>query len=100
MTWLLWIFPLFVVPNTYFVWHGALIYLRDRARSPLLLIGLGVKAFAWLANLFLAVLAMRYIVGLPPLPLNGWALLAVLVAVLLLPGFVHWQMRRIERSRG
>ncbi len=87
--------------NTYFVWHGTLLYLAVRPRSPVLLALLGVKVVVWVAGLFVARIAVGVVFNLPPLEYNGLALGLVLLLLFLTPAFIHLQMIRfIEADDG
>lgn len=86
--------------NTYFVWDGLVLYIRDPRHSPILLALLIVKSVVWATGLYVAILAARYLLRLPPLPFAGFGLTVVLAAVEALPSFIHLQMRRIIHERG
>ena len=87
--------------NAYFVWDGVLILVRDPQHSPLLVALLAAKAVVWAFGVYLAVLSAAFLADPHPQPTTGSGVAFGLFAVLLqlLPGFVHLQMRRIERSR-
>lgn len=86
------------VVNVYFVIDGSRWYRAVSPRSPLLFALLGVKVTVWLAGMFIAFVAGRTLIGLPPLPLGGIGVGIVIIALELLPAFIWFQMRRSTRE--
>lgn len=84
--------------NTYFVVDGTRRLRSDPKRSPLLLALLAVKIVVWLTGLVLTVLLGLEITG-HPAPVNVAQIIRgiVLLAVLTLPAFLHYQMVRVSR---
>jgi hypothetical protein len=80
--------------NAYFLWFSFKLYRAVHPRSPILLALAGVSTMVWLIGVYIAVIAGRTLLGLPPLPFAG---IGVGIGILLLealPAFIWWQMRR------
>ena len=92
---------LLALVNTYFVWHGAVLFLRDPQHSPILLSLLTTKAVIWGLGLYFAIPSATYLLEPKPVSNYGAAVFfgLLLIGVECVPGFIHWQVERIERSR-
>lgn len=83
------------IANSFFVVQAARLYRRSSSRSPILLAFFVIALVIWLAGGFVALLSLRFLLGLPPFPFDGFGLGGVLVGVSFLPGFIHLTMRRL-----
>jgi hypothetical protein len=87
------------VGNLYFLFSSIRTYRSVLPPSPLLFALAGVGVVVGLVGLFIAWVAGRTLLNLPPLPLNG---IGVGIGILLLealPAFIWWQLRRFSSEQ-
>jgi hypothetical protein len=85
------------IANLYFVWHGWHVYRSDPERSPILRALFVLKVAVWMIAVACAIFATRFLVGLPPFPFNGLTVAFILVAINLMPAYIHLVVRQYER---
>lgn len=84
---------LLAVVNVYFLVDALRIHRAVDPRSPLLWALAGVALAVWLVGAYIAFIAARLLLNLPPLPFNGIGVGAAILVLELLPGFIRFQMR-------
>jgi hypothetical protein len=93
-----WAIIVVAIGNLYFLIGAYRIYRSVLPPSPLLFALLGVGAVVWLVGMWVALMSARYVADLPPLPLGGVGLGLGLLALMGLPAFIWWQVRKFISS--
>ena len=91
---LAWLLVLMPVVNVVFVVDS--VQRWRRIGGPLLYAFVLVKVIIWGMAVFVGLVSLRYLVGLPGLPANGIGLAVVLLVVNLIPAYIWLAFRRAE----
>ena len=93
-----WILVVMPVVNAIFVVDATRRWMR--IGGPILFALAIIKVVIWGMGVFVGVVALRNLIGLPSLPAGGIGLAVVLLAVNALPFYVWLTMRGVEGSDG
>lgn len=86
--------------NLFFVRDGLVWYRLVKPASPLLFALLGIELVVWLISVFIGYVALRVILGLPPLPFNGLGVAVAILVLELIPLFIWLQMKKfVDKDR-
>ena len=91
-----WAIIVVAIGNLYFLISAYRTYRSVLPPSPILFALLGVGAVVWLVGMVIALMSARYLIDLPPLPANGVIFGIGILALMSLPGFIWWQVRKFQ----